>query len=355
MSTEQAPVREAVPARPGSDVFISYSRRDRAVVERLAAALEARGRSAWVDFADIPPTAEWMVEIKGAIDAADTVVVVLSPDSVASPVCTEEIQAAVDANKRIAPVVVRDVAASDVPPELAKRNWLFLREDDDFEAGVNTLVTTLETDLDATPVPHRSARQGPGVGRGRGAEEPVSAAWLGPDRGRKATWPSPPGKETRPHAGADLVRARLAQGGHPASTLRRRDRRLRGAGGRHDGGVRLDPAERGDGQRTGSRCSAGDRRATAASAPRNRPPIARSQALAAASTASLSQETARAALLAIEAYATASTTEANPTPSRERAPATETWSERCACTRVACTRWTSVRTALIASAGDDGS
>ncbi len=145
---QQAPVRAAEPARPGSDVFISYSRRDRAVVERLTAALEARGRSAWVDFADIPPTAEWMAEIKGAIDAAATIVVVLSPDSVASPVCTEELEAAVAANKRIVPVVVRNVDASEVPPELAKRNWLFLREMDDFEGGVNTLVTTLETDLD---------------------------------------------------------------------------------------------------------------------------------------------------------------------------------------------------------------
>ena len=140
----------AVPARPGSDVFISYSRRDRAAVERLTASLEARGHSAWVDFADIPPTAEWMAEIRSAIDAADTIVVVLSPDSVASPVCTEELEAAVDANKRIVPVVVRDVAAAEVPPELAKRNWLFLRDEDDFEVGVDTLVTTLETDLEAT-------------------------------------------------------------------------------------------------------------------------------------------------------------------------------------------------------------
>lgn len=58
MNVDEVPTREAVPTRPGSDVFISYSRRDRGVVERLASALEARGGSAWVDWADIPPTAE---------------------------------------------------------------------------------------------------------------------------------------------------------------------------------------------------------------------------------------------------------------------------------------------------------
>ena len=150
MVEQQAPVREAVPARPGSDVFISYSRHDRQIVERLASALEARGRSTWVDWADIPPTAEWMSEITVAIDASDTVVVVLSPDSVASTVCGEELDAAVAANKRIVPVVVREVEPAEVSPELAKRNWLFLRPTDAFEAGVDTLVATLDTDLEAT-------------------------------------------------------------------------------------------------------------------------------------------------------------------------------------------------------------
>ena len=130
-------------------MFISYSRRDRTVVERLTAAPGvSRGRSAWVDFADIPPTAEWMAEIKRGDRCGGHGRCGALPDSVTSPVCTEELEAAVDANKRIVPVVVRDLADSEVPPELAKRNWLFLRETDDFEAGVDTLLTTLDTDLE---------------------------------------------------------------------------------------------------------------------------------------------------------------------------------------------------------------
>jgi len=69
-----------------------------------------------------------MAEITAAIDAADTVVVMLSPDSVASPVCSQELEAAVGSNKRIVPVVIRDVEATSVPPDLGKRNWLFLRD-----------------------------------------------------------------------------------------------------------------------------------------------------------------------------------------------------------------------------------
>src|SRR4026208_2569166 len=98
MVEQQTPLREVAPVRPGSDVFISYSRRDREVVERLTAALKARGRSVWVDFAEIPPTAEWMEEITSAIDASDTIVVVLSPDSMDSRVFTEELEMAVAAH-----------------------------------------------------------------------------------------------------------------------------------------------------------------------------------------------------------------------------------------------------------------
>ena len=38
----------------------------------------------WVDWEDIPPTAEWMREVEVAIEGADTFVFVLSPDSLKS-------------------------------------------------------------------------------------------------------------------------------------------------------------------------------------------------------------------------------------------------------------------------------
>jgi hypothetical protein len=143
------PVREAEPARSGADVFVSYARADRGVVERLTRALEARGRTSWVDWEGIPPSAEWMHEISEAIAASDTVIFVLSPDSAGSSVCAEELDSAVAANKRILPVVVRDVVVDEVPHELAKRNWLFLRQGDDFDRGLDLLIETLDTDLDA--------------------------------------------------------------------------------------------------------------------------------------------------------------------------------------------------------------
>ena len=76
---EEAPVPE--PAR-GHDVFVSYSRADREPVVQLTQALASRGKRAWVDLEDIPPSAEWMAEIRAAIESSDGYLVAVSPDVV---------------------------------------------------------------------------------------------------------------------------------------------------------------------------------------------------------------------------------------------------------------------------------
>ena len=128
-------------------VFISYSRKDIEPVRRLHAALAARERQSWVDWDGIPPTAEWMHEIRAAIDAAQAFAFVLSPDSLASRVCREELDHAVTQGKRLIPVVCRDVMAAEVPEALARLNWVYCREQDDIEAATGLLVLALDTDL----------------------------------------------------------------------------------------------------------------------------------------------------------------------------------------------------------------
>ena len=130
------------------DVFISYSRRDRPFVARLAQELVDRGRQVWVDTDDIPPTAEWMDEIQAAIAGSDAVLFVLSPAFLASPVCGQELDAAVALNKRLIPVLREAVPAADVPAEVAKRNWIDATSDERFGAAVDDVVTAMDTDLD---------------------------------------------------------------------------------------------------------------------------------------------------------------------------------------------------------------
>ena len=130
------------------DVFISYSRLDRDFVRRLHDRLAAEQRDVWVDWDDIPPSAEWRAEIERGIEGADTFVCVLSPDAVASEMCRYEMEYAIRSHKRIVPVVCRDVAAQTVPPDIARLNFLFFRSSDAFDAAYRQLVQAIETDLE---------------------------------------------------------------------------------------------------------------------------------------------------------------------------------------------------------------
>ena len=129
-----------------ADVFISYSRKDIDFVHRVFDVLTARDRDPWADWQDIPPTADWLDEIYQGIEAADSFLFVISPDSVISEICTLEIEHAIKHNKRLVLVVWKD--ASDVHQSMSAHNWVSLREEDDFEANFKLLIDALDTDLE---------------------------------------------------------------------------------------------------------------------------------------------------------------------------------------------------------------
>jgi hypothetical protein len=127
-----------------AEIFISYSRKDRVFVEALHARFRALGRETWVDTEGIPPTAQWRAEVLSNIEQANAFVFVLSPDSIGSLECVRELAHAVKRNKRIIPVVHRDVDPKRVPPDLAELNWISLGA---LDAGFDTLLKAIDTDL----------------------------------------------------------------------------------------------------------------------------------------------------------------------------------------------------------------
>ena len=116
-------------------------------MRRLDEELKRRDREAWVDWEGIPPGDTWEKTIYGAIEATHTFIFVLTPDSIASEVCGREIAHAAANNKRLVPIVHRDVAADRVPKSLGELNWIFCRDSDDFEEATDTLISALDTDL----------------------------------------------------------------------------------------------------------------------------------------------------------------------------------------------------------------
>jgi WD40 repeat protein len=140
---------QAPAVTPASDAFICYSRRDRDFVLRLHGALAAAGKEIYVDWEDIPDwSPDYEHELYAGIDASDTFLVVLSPDSLTSPNCKVELEHAVEQGKRIRPLERRDVDGTPVPDELRRPQWLDFRQDDEFDARTAELLDAIGVDAD---------------------------------------------------------------------------------------------------------------------------------------------------------------------------------------------------------------
>ena len=122
-----------------TDVFVSYSRRDKNFTKKLVETLKAANREVWADWDSIPASSEWDAEIKEGIQKSDSVLFVLSPEWRKSKECRKEMDYAIAMGKRLIPVMyidktpVEDPPIPTVPPELRKIDYIFMRADDDFD------------------------------------------------------------------------------------------------------------------------------------------------------------------------------------------------------------------------------
>ncbi|WP_417678160.1 toll/interleukin-1 receptor domain-containing protein [Roseibium sp.] len=129
-------------------VFVSYSRKDREKAHRISKVLADRNLGVFRDTEDILPTEEWRDRLEQLIREADTIIFLLSPASATSEVCAWEIELAHQLEKRIAPIVIEDVPGEDIPPILARLNFIFCTDRDPFEDAVDSVVSAVNTDID---------------------------------------------------------------------------------------------------------------------------------------------------------------------------------------------------------------
>ncbi|HET8775154.1 MAG TPA: TIR domain-containing protein [Thermoanaerobaculia bacterium] len=126
-------------------VFLSYSRRDAAVAERLVSRLEERGMEVLIDRRDLPYGEEWQAELADFIRLSDTVVWLVSPDSVASKWVNWELGEVGRLSKRMVPVRIREIDPEALPESLGKIHLLPAEGAFDFDRHLATLVDTLNT------------------------------------------------------------------------------------------------------------------------------------------------------------------------------------------------------------------
>jgi TIR domain. len=130
-----------------TNIFFSYARANSDFVLNLAKDLRAAGVDLWLDQLDIAPGERWDVAIQAALERATTLLIILSPESVASQNVMDEMSFALDKNKRVLPVLHR---ICEVP-----FRWRRLQHIDftaDYATGLARLLDVLLRDAASAPV-----------------------------------------------------------------------------------------------------------------------------------------------------------------------------------------------------------
>jgi hypothetical protein len=116
------------PAKPKSGrIFVSYTTRDETIALEIAQALAAAGFNRWIARLDIRPGQSWVEEIERELTRASYLLLLLSPEAVASTWVSKEWMATLAAGGTvIIPVLLRDCA---VPRLLQDLQLIDLRGD----------------------------------------------------------------------------------------------------------------------------------------------------------------------------------------------------------------------------------
>lgn len=141
-------------------VFISYSRKDLDFVIRLTADLTKANFSVWYDLSGIRGGARWQREIKSALENSQFVIVVLSPDSVASDWVEKECVYAGQLERKIIPLMYR---RCDLPLGFVNVNYIDV-QGDNYVHNYKEILKGLSVDdgmIAALPKPKPSSRLSP--------------------------------------------------------------------------------------------------------------------------------------------------------------------------------------------------
>jgi len=129
--------------------FISYSRSNKDFALKLAKELRSSGFNIWFDLLDIPTGSRWDDEVERALETSDIFMVILTPASSASDNVKDEIGYAIDAGKRILPVLLENAT---VPLRLRRFQYVDFTAKS-YEEGVKSAKALLRNLTEQPTIP----------------------------------------------------------------------------------------------------------------------------------------------------------------------------------------------------------
>lgn len=174
-----------------SHIFLSYSRKDGAYVDGLAAQLEQSGFRTWVDRKGIAGGEQWRREIVDAVRNASLFLLFLSPNSARSENVRKELDLAEQSRVRILPVAIAPIDIPDgMKYQLAGVQVIEMWRDHD--RGADALFKTLQRhglqqgNRAAPPSSKPAPRKDPGIDLSHlGGSKMLDALRIGRLFGRK--------------------------------------------------------------------------------------------------------------------------------------------------------------------------
>ncbi len=128
-------------------VFLSYSRKDNEIMQKVRDKLRDDGLPVWTDEKLEPGTRSWKESIENALESADCLVVILSPESKKSPWVREEMNYAEAQDVRIFPIMAAGDEKSSVPFGYITAQWIDIRSESEIQRGLRLLASTIKNYL----------------------------------------------------------------------------------------------------------------------------------------------------------------------------------------------------------------
>jgi formylglycine-generating enzyme required for sulfatase activity len=126
-------------------IFLSYSRRDTVMMQKVRDDLRRAGFTVWTDEGLEVGTPSWTRDIDLAIRNTGCLVVLLSPDSYQSEWVGREIAFAQTHKKRIFPMLVRGDETNAIPFQLAQHNYVDIRKN--YDDGIARMMRDIRKHL----------------------------------------------------------------------------------------------------------------------------------------------------------------------------------------------------------------
>jgi hypothetical protein len=127
-----------VEVMPENIAFFSYSRVDSGFALKLAKDLRDAGIDLWIDQLDIKPGSHWDASIENGLNTSSCMLIILSPDSIASNNVMDEVSYGLECGKRIIPILLKEC---NTPFRLRRLQRIDFTGD--YTIGFNQLLETL--------------------------------------------------------------------------------------------------------------------------------------------------------------------------------------------------------------------